>query len=64
VHKELQKALKRELSIISLFQYPTIAALARHLGTASSDANGINPAQERVERFKQSLSRQRPGVRK
>jgi amino acid adenylation domain-containing protein len=39
VHARLKEALGREISLIELFQYPTISSLARHLsGAASGEA--------------------------
>jgi amino acid adenylation domain-containing protein len=36
VHARLKEALGREISLIELFQYPTISSLARHLSGAAS----------------------------
>jgi len=63
VHTELQKSLKRPISITSLFQYPTIATLAEHLGASASETPSVNPAQERAGRFKQALAKQRTAAR-
>jgi amino acid adenylation domain-containing protein len=35
VHARLKEALGREVSLIELFQYPTVSSLARHLSTAA-----------------------------
>src|SRR5262249_52798932 len=45
VHARLQEALGREISLIELFQYPTVGSLARHLAPAASAAQ---PASTRV----------------
>ena len=38
VHSRLQKILDREIPVVDLFNHPTIAALARHLGDRLEDA--------------------------
>ena len=39
VHARLKEVLGREISLIELFQYPTVSSLARHLsGSAAADA--------------------------
>jgi tyrocidine synthetase-3 len=48
----LQKALRRDLNIITLFQYPTVRGLARYLGGAptsdkNEDSAPITPAENR-----------------
>jgi hypothetical protein len=63
VHLELQKALQRKISIISLFQYPTIGALAQHMGAGETTATVADPARERAGRFKQAFAKQRPAAR-
>ena len=63
VHTELQKTLQRKLSIITLFQYPTIAALAQHIGTDDAAATAANPALERAQRYKQAFAKPRPAPR-
>jgi hypothetical protein len=37
VHNRLSELLKRELPIVALFKYPTITALAQHLGGAEQE---------------------------
>jgi aryl carrier-like protein len=64
VHAELRRAMNRDISIISLFQHPTIAAMAGHLAAGDAKVAPSNAAQERAERFKQALSMQRSMVRK
>jgi amino acid adenylation domain-containing protein len=67
VQRRLREALSRELSLVELFRYPTVRALAEHLarelGQASS-AGGAPEARERQisegrERMKQRLARRR-----
>jgi amino acid adenylation domain-containing protein len=58
----LQDALKREIAIVELFQYPTVGALSRYLGHAGDDhdAQSTPPEiQDRVQKQHQSLDRQR-----
>jgi acyl carrier protein len=46
VHAQLQQLLGRELSLVDLFQFPTVLALANHLGGAEK----VQPASSRAER--------------
>ncbi|HEV2852358.1 MAG TPA: non-ribosomal peptide synthase/polyketide synthase [Thermoanaerobaculia bacterium] len=45
VHGRLQKELGRQVSMVELFQYPTAAALATHLG---GEARSVRPARRRT----------------
>jgi len=47
VHGQLQQALGRELSLVDLFQYPTIMALASHLSGTERTRPGVNRAERR-----------------
>jgi acyl transferase domain-containing protein len=48
VHARLGEALGREVSLIELFQYPTVGSLARHLAARSlPDSAGTAPAERR-----------------
>ena len=55
VRAELQEVLERELTIIELFQYPTVRLLAQHLGGSDSNraqrARGKSMAAHRRERM-------------
>ncbi len=45
VHARLKEALGREISLIELFQYPTVSSLARHLSGAADAATAEGGAQ-------------------
>ena len=47
VHGQLQQLLGRELSLVDLFQYPTIMALASHLSGQERTQRGANRAERR-----------------
>jgi len=64
VHTELRRALNREISIISLFEHPTIGALAGHLAAGESEAPAAPSAQERAARFKRAFAKQRGAPRR
>jgi amino acid adenylation domain-containing protein len=51
--------LKTDVSIVEMFQYPTISALARHLGQPSAGSDRLQKVQERSRRRKEVLGRQR-----
>ena len=56
VHARLCEALKSNLSIVKLFQYPTIGSLARHLSQPASEAGTLTKAQERARLQRQALA--------
>jgi amino acid adenylation domain-containing protein len=50
VHEKLAVAFGRRFSMVELFQHPTVAALARHIGQARGDvAAASGQSQQRVE---------------
>jgi acyl carrier protein len=57
VHMELQKALKREIPITDLFQYPTIRRLAQHLGREKGDSGLAAQVAGRAMRQREALAR-------
>lgn len=59
VHGMLQEALHRELVITDLFQYPSIAALAKALGEEPGETDLFQVSQERAETRTESRQRQR-----
>ncbi|HXO20693.1 MAG TPA: amino acid adenylation domain-containing protein, partial [Thermoanaerobaculia bacterium] len=52
VHAKLQEALDRKLSLVDLFQFPTVASLAEHLGGGQAPAAAARApsARTRIER--------------
>ena len=64
VHAKLREVLKLDLSIVKMFQYPTINSLARHLTQAGEAEPALQKAQDRAQRQKAALARQRPLMRK
>jgi len=48
VHEDLQKRLGREVAIADLFKFPTVRALARHLGNSSPKEEGSSVNRRRA----------------
>jgi amino acid adenylation domain-containing protein len=48
VHMHLQQSLGREISLIDMFQFPTVCALANHLGGQDIAAPVLNRAERRL----------------
>ncbi len=59
VHARVQKALSVDLSITDLFEYSTIASLARHLGTKAPEKPSFSEAQRRAFNQKAAIERQK-----
>jgi aryl carrier-like protein len=59
MQEALREAVGRDVSVVELFQYPTVGALAAHLeSTASADADGAAPsAAEAVQGTERGQSR-------
>jgi amino acid adenylation domain-containing protein len=60
VQSRANEKLGREVSIVEMFQYPTISALARHLDQPSAGAGRLQKVQERTRRRKEAPGRPRP----
>ena len=63
VHRRLQKDLKTGLSIIKMFQYPTIHLLAKHLTEPSNERLSFQNVFDRAKRQRQQLARRRELVK-
>ncbi|HEX2645530.1 MAG TPA: phosphopantetheine-binding protein, partial [Thermoanaerobaculia bacterium] len=62
LHARLQETLGRELSLVDLFNYPSIRALADHLGQAASQTPApevVEVAQDRAQKQIEAARRQR-----
>jgi amino acid adenylation domain-containing protein len=59
VQHKLTEALGRDISIVQLFQYPTVASLARALSGSSPVAAAGTPAQDRARKQREAWVQQR-----
>lgn len=64
VHSKLQKQLDIQLPIIKLFQHPTISTLTKYLNQEQGAEASYEHVDERAERQKAALARQRQRARK
>jgi acyl carrier protein len=53
VHNALHEALGREVSLIDLFNHPTVHRIARHLGGGAGTPPPPAEAEERTERLRE-----------
>jgi amino acid adenylation domain-containing protein len=61
VHGRLCEVLKRELSIVELLRYPTVASLAAYVSAELDEAAAIaSSVEERASRQREAFARQRP----
>jgi hypothetical protein len=63
-HHKLQTALKTTLPILTLLQYPTIRALARHCAQAASEQPTAHAVQDRARRQHAALAQRKPVSRR
>ena len=57
VNNRLKEELQRDISVVELFQYPTVRALAEHLGTGTSqDDTGAAQGQDRARKRREACS--------
>ncbi|MEI6083167.1 MAG: condensation domain-containing protein, partial [Verrucomicrobiota bacterium] len=61
VHSRLCQALAKDISIVRMFQYPTIGALAKFLGQ-SAGGTSLATVQDRAQLQRAALARQRPAM--
>jgi len=59
VYSQLRAALQREITMIDLFKYPTVSALAVHLGTGQDAGSSSMAGSERAAFRRTALSQQR-----
>jgi acyl carrier protein len=59
VHGKLRQALDWELSVVDIFQYPTISALANYYGQQQSERPSFEHCHERAEGRKDLMKQQR-----
>ncbi len=57
VHARLKQRLARELAITDLFRFPTVRALAAHLGRTADEAAGARSGADRAESRRAGLAR-------
>ena len=60
VNNRLKEELERDLSVVELFQYPTVRALAGHLGNGAAEAGrGAAQGQDRARKRREALLERR-----
>jgi len=59
LHKEMEDALGRRISLVTLFQYPTIRLLAHHLACADQAGDPLADTQSRAQRQRGALAQLR-----
>ncbi|MEH1900550.1 MAG: amino acid adenylation domain-containing protein [Nostoc sp.] len=59
VHSKLYQTLNKEISIVEMFQYPTISALAKHLSQQLAEKPDLQPSHDLVNTRRESKKQQR-----
>ncbi|NMF67488.1 phosphopantetheine-binding protein, partial [Brasilonema octagenarum] len=59
VHSKLYQTLNRDISIVEMFQYPTISTLAKHFSQQLEEKTSFQPSHELVETRRESKKQQR-----
>jgi len=60
VHSKMQEMIDEELTMVELFRYPTIAALAERLGGSDSQSRLLQSAYDRAKQQQARRRRRRP----
>jgi natural product biosynthesis luciferase-like monooxygenase protein len=55
VMNRLMDELQRDISVVALFQYPTVRSLARHLDAEDDSGGGVAQGQDRARRRREAL---------
>ncbi len=63
VHRQLREVLKIDLNLVELFHYPTISALAKHLGEEGPKTTWADDLHEEAARRREALGRRRQVVK-
>ncbi|HEU5132261.1 MAG TPA: phosphopantetheine-binding protein, partial [Pyrinomonadaceae bacterium] len=64
VHSRLVQTLGREISMVEMFQHPTVSTLAKSLSNDGRGSRSLQSVQERAARQKEAMDRQQPIARK
>ncbi|MEH2082701.1 MAG: amino acid adenylation domain-containing protein [Nostoc sp.] len=59
IHSKLYQTLNKDISIIEMFQYPTISALAKHLSQQLAEKPDLQPSDDLVKTRRESRKQQR-----
>ena len=62
VHRRLREVLPRELTVVELFQYPTIGALARYLSPTEGEAITPRPGAGRARKRRELIKQPEAGI--
>ncbi|MEH2198511.1 amino acid adenylation domain-containing protein [Nostoc sp.] len=60
VNAQLREKLQRDISVVEMFQYPSISLLAKHLSQEQQEQHSFKEIHHRSEKQKLALNRQRP----
>ena len=59
VHSKLRQAFEKKISMVEMFQYPTIASVAKHLNRHQDELSPFEKIYAQAEKQKQATNRQR-----
>jgi hypothetical protein len=59
VHHKLNEVLDRRISLIDIFRFPTVSALAAHLGADAPEPASVGQGVDRAEARRQAMQRRR-----
>jgi hypothetical protein len=64
VHARLREVLRADISIVKLFQYPTVRSLARYLADGAAAGPSYQDLRGRADRRRETLARRAQGARR
>ncbi|MBE9034041.1 non-ribosomal peptide synthetase [aff. Roholtiella sp. LEGE 12411] len=64
VNNQIRETLKQDLSVVEMFQNPTIKSLAEHLDKKANDVSAFHSMRERTDKQKAAINKQQQFMRK
>ena len=63
LRRRLEQRLDTTLTIVELFQYPTVRALAQHIGSSDTPGDAFSETRSRVQKQQEAIAARRPSRR-
>jgi amino acid adenylation domain-containing protein len=64
VHARLRAEVSKDLTLVHLFEYPTIASLVAYINREQIETRAVLPIRARIQKQKEAINRQKQKIRK